>query len=90
MYEEIKQTTIKNAISYYEENEPRGEFVLVIEGKEKIKGDELLNNLPLKEHINYYINQGMQKKDALKSVAKDRGVSKRDVYNADLEGKELD
>lgn len=90
VYEEIRHTTLKEAIEYFETNEPRGEFVLVIEGKEKIQGDELLNNLPLKEHINYYINQGMQKKDALKSVAKDRGVSKRDVYNADLEGKELD
>lgn len=89
VYEEIKRTTLTEAIKFYDENEPRGEFVLVIEGKEKTKGDELLNNLPLKEHINYYTNQGMQKKDALKSVARDRGVSKRDVYNADLEGKEL-
>lgn len=89
IYEEIKQTTIEEAIAFYEDNDPRGEFVLVIEGGEKKDDNEFLNNLPLCEHINYYINQGMQKKDALKSVAKDRGVSKRDVYNADLEGREL-
>ncbi len=89
VYEEIRQTTLSEAIKFYDENEPRGEFVLIIEGKEKTKGDELLNKLPLKEHINYYINQGMQKKEALKCVARDRGVSKRDVYNADLDGKEL-
>ena len=89
IYEEIKQTTLKEALNYYEESEPRGEFVLVIEGAEKKSGDDFLNNLPLKEHINYYINQGMMKKDALKCVARDRGVSKRDVYNADIDGKEL-
>lgn len=90
VYEEFKYMTLEDAAKFYEENEPRGEFVLIVQGKEKIKGDEFLNNLPLREHINYYINQGMAKKDALKSVAADRGVSKRDVYNADLEGKELD
>ncbi|MBE7028465.1 MAG: 16S rRNA (cytidine(1402)-2'-O)-methyltransferase [Ruminococcaceae bacterium] len=89
VYEEIKQTTLCEAVKFYNENEPRGEFVLIIDGKEKTKGDEFLNNLPLKEHINYYMNQGIQKKDALKCVARDRGVSKRDVYNADLDGKEL-
>ncbi len=89
VYEEIKHTTLSEAIKYYDSNEPRGEFVLVIEGKEKTNGNEILNNLPLKEHINYYMNQGMDKKDALKCVAKDRGVSKRDVYSADLEGREL-
>ncbi|MBE7039878.1 MAG: 16S rRNA (cytidine(1402)-2'-O)-methyltransferase [Ruminococcaceae bacterium] len=89
VYEEIKRTTLSEAVKFYEENEPRGEFVLIIEGKEKTIGDEFLNNLPLKEHINYYMNQGIQKKDALKCVARDRGVSKRDVYNADLDGKEL-
>ena len=89
VYEEIKRTTLSEAVKFYEENEPRGEFVLIIEGKEKTIGDEFLNNIPLKEHINYYMNQGIQKKDALKCVARDRGVSKRDVYNADLDGKEL-
>ena len=88
VYEEFKYMTLKESIDFYEENEPRGEFVLIIEGKEKTSGDEFLNNLPLSEHINYYMNQGMAKKDALKSVAKDRGVSKRDIYNADLKARE--
>lgn len=91
VYEEFIHTTLSEAAAYYEENEPRGEFVLIIEGKEKTTDDNFLNNLPLCEHINYYMNQGMAKKDALKSVARDRGVSKRDVYNADLtEREELD
>lgn len=90
VYEEFKYINLEDAMAFYKENEPRGEFVLIIEGKEKTKGDEFLNNLPLREHINYYINQGMAKKDALKSVATDRGVSKRDVYNADLTESELD
>lgn len=89
VYEEFLRFTLTDAIAYYEENEPRGEFVLIIEGAQKSEGDDFLNNLPLSEHINYYMNQGMTKKDALKSVARDRGVSKRDVYNADLEGREL-
>ncbi|MBR2500699.1 MAG: 16S rRNA (cytidine(1402)-2'-O)-methyltransferase [Clostridia bacterium] len=84
IYEEIKHTTLSAAIEYYNKNEPRGEFVLIIDGKEKTNENEFLNNLSIKEHINYYMNQGMDKKDAQKCVAKDRGVSKRDIYNAEL------
>ena len=84
-HEEIKQTTFGEAAAYYEANEPKGEFVLVIEGisKEQIKENEKekWDGLSLEEHMQVYINQGMDKKEAMKKVAADRGVSKRDIYN---------
>ena len=84
-HEEIKQTTLGEAAAYYEANEPKGEFVLVIEGisKERIQENEKEKwaALSLEEHMQVYINQGMDKKEAMKKVAADRGVSKRDIYN---------
>lgn len=84
-YEENIYTTIKDAIKMYEVNDPRGEYVLVIEGRDREKDEiEKQNNwmnMELTEHMNLYLEQGMDKKSAMKQVAKDRGVSKRDVYN---------
>ena len=84
-YEENIYTTIEDAIKMYEVNDPRGEYVLVIEGRDREK-DEIEKqknwmNMELTEHMNLYLEQGMDKKSAMKQVAKDRGVSKRDVYN---------
>lgn len=84
-YEENIYTTIEDAIKMYEVNDPRGEYVLVIEGRDREK-DEIEKqknwmNMKLTEHMNLYLKQGMDKKSAMKQVAKDRGVSKRDVYN---------
>lgn len=83
-HETIKLTTLEQAIAYYEENEPRGEYVLVIEGKsfEEIKEEEIKQweAMSIPEHMDYYLEQGMDKKSAMKQVAKDRGISKRDVY----------
>lgn len=88
-HEHAFRTTIENAISYYEENEPKGEFVLVIEGKshEEILLEEQAKweDISIEEHMQIYLNQSMSKKDAMKAVAKDRGISKRDVYQALLE-----
>ncbi|MEE1314809.1 MAG: 16S rRNA (cytidine(1402)-2'-O)-methyltransferase [Faecalimonas sp.] len=77
-------TTIEEAIAYYTEQEPKGECVLVMEGR---KREELLREeaakwetLTIEEHMAYYLEQNMQKKDAMKQVAKDRGISKREVY----------
>ena len=82
-------TTFKEAIDYYEENEPKGECVLVIEGisvkeveEEKAKEWE---QLTLKEHVELYMKQDMSKKEAMKQVALDRGMKKRDVHQALLE-----
>jgi 16S rRNA (cytidine1402-2'-O)-methyltransferase len=78
-------TTIEDAIKMYEVNDPRGEYVLVIEGRDREKDEiEKQKNwmyMELTEHMNLYLKQGMDKKSAMKQVAKDRGVSKRDVYN---------
>ena len=83
-YEEAHQTTISSLINEYEAKEPRGEYVLVIEGKTfKEKTEEKQKeweSLSINEHMEYYLNQGIDKKEAMKRVAKDRGVSKRDIY----------
>lgn len=85
-YEEADKTTIDGAIEKYNEKEPKGEFVLVIEGKsqEEIKEEKRKQweDMSIEEHMEYYVNQGNDKKAAMKLVAKDRGVSKRDIYNA--------
>ncbi len=80
-YEEVIRTTIEEAISM----EPKGEYVLVIEGRsekelEEEKQDRFLA-MSLEEHMQMYLSQGKDKKEAMKLVAKDRGISKRDVYN---------
>lgn len=83
-YENTFLTTIQEALSYYDINEPRGEYVLVIEGKKRsdiIKEKQAeWESMSIKDHIDMYIGQGMDKKEAMKAVAKDRGVSKRDIY----------
>ena len=80
--EEIIRTTLSAAISYYEENEPRGEYVLVIEGasKEQLKEESFFANMSVEEHLEYYMASGMSKMDATKAVAKDRGVPKSVIY----------
>lgn len=79
-------TDIEGALSYYNENEPRGEYVLVIEGKsfQEIKEEEQASweEMSIEDHMEHYLSQGIDKKEAMKLVAKDRGVSKRDIYQA--------
>ncbi len=83
-FETVFPTTFENAICYYEGNEPRGEYVLVIEGKsfQKIQEEkqEVFAQLSIEEHMERYEKQGIDRKEAMKLVAKDRGISKRDVY----------
>ena len=77
-------TTIEEACGYYEENAPKGECVLVIEGKsrEELRQEEVRRweEMSIQEHMHYYCSRGVGKKEAMKCVAKDRGLSKRDVY----------
>ena len=86
LHENVNRTTIEEAISYYTENEPKGEYVLVIEGKSKEECEneirEKYENLTIEEHVKMYVDTGMDKKEAMKVVAKERGLTKRDVYNA--------
>ena len=83
-YENTFLTTIQEALSYYDINEPRGEYVLVIEGKKRsdiIKEKQAeWESMSIKDHVDMYIGQGMDKKEAMKAEAKDRGVSNRDIY----------
>lgn len=83
-HESVLQMTIGEALLYYEDNEPKGEFVLVLDGadekEQKQKEQEQWKKMSLEEHMDVYIQQGMAKKEAMKAVAKDRGVSKRDIY----------
>jgi 16S rRNA (cytidine1402-2'-O)-methyltransferase len=85
-YEEKIKTTLTDAISYYETTEPRGEYVLVIAGKSKEQvakeQQSKWEHMSIQEHTQLYLDQGLDKKEAMKAVAKDRGVSKRDVYQA--------
>ncbi len=84
-YEEGMKTTLEEAITYYQDQEPRGEYVLVIEGKsfEELKQEQISQweKMSVQEHVDYYIAQGHDKKEAMKLAAKDRGVSKRDIYS---------
>ena len=83
-HETCMLTTLSQCISYFDENDPRGEFVLVIEGKsfeelDSDKNEEWLK-LTVEEHMLYYLDRGFDKKAAMKAVAKDRGVPKQEIY----------
>ncbi len=89
-YEEIIRTTLSGAVELYCEKEPKGEYVLVLEGAtETPQVEEDLNNLSILEHINHYMMLGMDQKEAQKAVASDRGVSKREIYAELVKQKEL-
>lgn len=80
--EDIHRTTLGGAVAFYEENSPRGEYVLVIEGADENANDEKndLCALSVEDHVNYYVSTGMSQKDAIKATARDRGVPKNEVY----------
>lgn len=84
-YENVFLTTFEEACAYYGNNEPKGEYVLIIQGKSReiIKQEEVKTweAMTIEEHMKVYTDKGMDKKEAMKAVAKDRGVSKRDIYN---------
>ena len=85
-FETVMPTTIFAATDYFETNDPRGEYVLVIEGKSyEEKKQEAQKNwleMPVEEHVALYESQGFDRKEAMKKAAKDRGVSKRDIYQS--------
>lgn len=79
--EDIMRCTLSQAVAYYSEHEPRGEYVLVIEGNsESFKADNFWDGMTPAEHVEFYINTGMPKNEAIKAAAKDRGLKKNDVY----------
>ncbi len=84
IHEEVLRDTIQDIIAYYQTQEPRGEYVLVIEGKSHAdleqENREVWMRMQVEEHMEFYEAQGISRKDAMKKVAKDRGISKREVY----------
>lgn len=91
-FETVFPTTLSESLTYYETNEPKGEYVLVVEGqsREAKKAEEIATweAMTIPEHMAYYEKQGIDRKEAMKKVAKDRGVGKRDIYQALLEAEE--
>jgi 16S rRNA (cytidine1402-2'-O)-methyltransferase len=85
-FEEICPTTLLGAIEMYNTKEPKGEYVLVLEGKsfkeQKKEQEADWQDISIEEHMKVYENQGIDRKEAMKKVAKDRGISKREVYQA--------
>lgn len=83
-FETILPTTLEDALIYYEKEEPRGEYVIVMEGKSRRekKEEEKMSwlEMPVEEHMTCYEKEGMDRKSAMKQVAKDRGVTKREIY----------
>ena len=83
-YEEVKKDSLENLLAFYGENPPKGEFVVIVGGAdaEKLRQEEIegWESISLEEHMKKYTDSGMSEKDAMKQVAKDRGVSKREIY----------
>lgn len=88
-FEQIIRCTLDEAVAKYDAEPPKGEFVLILEGEdEKLLEEtraESWNSISLEEHLRKYLDSGLARKEALKKVAEDRGLSKRDVYNSLLE-----
>ena len=84
-FETILPTTFKDALTMYESEDPRGEYVLVIEGKSKeeatIEKQQEYENISIEDHVRTYEDQGYDRKEAMKKAAKDRGITKREVYD---------
>ena len=79
--EEVLRLTLGSAVEYYENNAPRGEYVLIVEGTTaKANNENFFENMSIEEHVNFYISNGLSKMDAIKSCAKDRGVHKNVIY----------
>lgn len=88
-FEEVMPTTLEGAVFYYGETEPRGEYVLVVEGRDRMQKKKERQAeweaLSVAEHVRLYEEQGMERKDAMKQAAKDRGVGRREIYQSLLE-----
>ena len=85
-HENIFRGTLADAVCWYREHTPKGECVLVLEGRKRQELEEeerrRWEDMSLEEHMEFYLNQGIEKKEAMKKVGKDRGISKREVYQA--------
>ena len=82
--EEVLRMTLGEAVAYYKTTDPRGEYVLVLEGASEVAKTAFWEGMEIPAHVEHYIAQGMSKMDAIKQTAKDRGVHKNEVYQAVL------
>ena len=84
-HETVYRATLSEAVTYYESHEPKGECVLVLEGmsRQAIEQEEKEKwaDMSIEDHMEYYLSRGLERKEAMKKTAKDRGVSKREIYN---------
>ncbi len=91
-FESVMPTTLDEAIAYHEENDPRGEYVLVIEGRSRedlqAQKAQQFEDMSIAEHVQLYEQKGFDRKAAMKAAADDRGISKRDIYQALLQEKD--
>ncbi len=80
--EEILRTTLSVATAMYSEHEPRGEYVLIVEGAstEQVRAEAFWSEMSIEEHVAHYVGEGKSKMDAIKACAKDRGIAKNEVY----------
>lgn len=89
IHEEIIRLNLDTAVDYYKENMPRGEYVLVIEGKSKLELENekksAWQDMSIEQHIEKYIKEGLSKKEAIKKVAKDRNMSKSEIYKFSIQ-----
>jgi len=83
--EDVHRTTLGEAILHYQNHEPRGEYVLVLEGGTATGGEGFWSDMTVAEHVSHYLSQGLRKNDAIKAAAKDRGVAKNDIYQQVLD-----
>lgn len=92
IHEEVRKTTLGDAVNYYKDNSPRGEYVLVIAGAdreaEEKRKQEAFEEISVTEHVANYMAQGLDRKEAMKAAAKDRGISKSEVYRLLLKEEE--
>ena len=79
-HEEILRMTVGEAVAYYKEQSPRGEYVLVVEGAKDAVSSNFWDAMDVPSHVQHYIDGGMAKMDAIKQVARDRGVAKNEIY----------
>lgn len=89
IHETVVRTSLSEAIALFESEEPKGEYVLILEGKsyEELKEEKksIWGEKTIPEHLKMYMDKGYEKKEAMKLVAKDRGLSRRDIYKAVLD-----
>lgn len=86
IHETVFRTTLPEAAAYYDEHAPKGECVIVIRGKDpeeiRREREQAWEAMSIPEHVKYYLDQGKEKKEAMRLAAKDRGISRREVYAA--------